>query len=302
MSGLVGPFLRAMENTLQFWHLPPIAMSGWRKTFERANYRKGHHLRRYNRSTILASHSTVGQVLTHTTVNAFAADVFGYRMNTGIAVFSRSSSREAWRPNVSDYYTAARWERSSDSSGTRTWVVVPPLGVDSMAIVPPASRTRSCMLVRPRPWRRFAALTSNPFPESLTMRRISPEFSTSCTSIRFAPLCLAALCTASCRTRKRHIEISCDSFGTCWLVKSIFNFWPSPNSLHQLVIARTTPRQSSFDECSSCDKAWRSVDISEASRCNSCARARTSGGRSSCLSRSSSSPIDNKATRWLTSS
>src|SRR5215469_2009615 len=40
MSGLVGPFLRAMENTLQFWRLPPIAMFGWRKTFERANYRK----------------------------------------------------------------------------------------------------------------------------------------------------------------------------------------------------------------------------------------------------------------------
>ena len=38
MSGLAGPFLRAMENTLRFWLLPPIAMFGWRKIFERANF------------------------------------------------------------------------------------------------------------------------------------------------------------------------------------------------------------------------------------------------------------------------
>src|SRR6516164_10800758 len=58
----------------------------------------------------------------------------------------------------------ARWAPGSDSSGTRTWIVVPPIGLESMAIVPFTSRTRSRMLVRPRPFPCNAASVSNPLP------------------------------------------------------------------------------------------------------------------------------------------
>jgi len=47
-------------------------------------------------------------------------------------------------------------------------MVVPLIGLDSIVIVPFTNRTRSRMLVRPRPLPCDAASTSNPLPESFT--------------------------------------------------------------------------------------------------------------------------------------
>jgi putative SOS response-associated peptidase YedK len=69
-----------------------------------------------------------------------------------------------------DVQPAARCSSSPNSTGTRTWMVVPPIGFDSIENVPFTSLTRSCMLVRPRPLPCPATSMSNPLPESLTTR------------------------------------------------------------------------------------------------------------------------------------
>jgi len=49
-------------------------------------------------------------------------------------------------------------------------IVVPPIGFESIAIVPFTNRTRSLMLVRPSPLPCFTASTSKPLPKSLIVR------------------------------------------------------------------------------------------------------------------------------------
>src|SRR5215468_4186438 len=44
--------------------------------------------------------------------------------------------------------------------------------------------------------------------------------------------------------------------------KSISTICRSPTSLHQPFMPATTPRYSSFEACNSCDRAWRSLEIS----------------------------------------
>jgi hypothetical protein len=67
-------------------------------------------------------------------------------------------------------YPAARMEWLPELRGTRAWIVVPRLGCDSTESVPFRSFSRSSMLVRPSPRPSFAPSTSNPAPESLTVR------------------------------------------------------------------------------------------------------------------------------------
>src|SRR5215467_9922788 len=73
-------------------------------------------------------------------------------------------------PHHFTVYPAARAEPCSDLKGTQTWIVVPAAGFDSIAIVPLTSRTRSRMLVSPRPPPFIAVLISKPAPESLIAR------------------------------------------------------------------------------------------------------------------------------------
>jgi len=51
-------------------------------------------------------------------------------------------------------------------------MVVPPIGFDSIVILPFTNRTRSRILVRPRPLPCDAASTSKPLPKSLMIREI----------------------------------------------------------------------------------------------------------------------------------
>lgn len=121
-------------------------------------------------------------------------------------------------------------------------------------MVPFTNRTRSRMLVRPKPLPCMAASRSNPFPKSLIRRWTSPDSSRSCTSTRFTPLCLMALCRASWTTRKREIPISSGRILDTSLLHSRSIFCRSAYSLHQLFMPATAPRYCSFEECNSWDK------------------------------------------------
>ena len=55
-------------------------------------------------------------------------------------------------------------------SGTKAWIVIPRLSWDSIESVPFRIFSRSSMLIRPSPRPAFAASTSKPNPESLTVR------------------------------------------------------------------------------------------------------------------------------------
>jgi hypothetical protein len=55
-------------------------------------------------------------------------------------------------------------------------------------------------------------------------------------------------------------------------------FCRSPNSLHQLLMPETTPRYSSFEACSSCDKPWTSFESSSIWLRSSCRRFCASDG------------------------
>jgi len=65
-------------------------------------------------------------------------------------------------------YPAARTEPLS--TGTRAWIVAPPLGWVSIVKVPFTSFSRSSMLTSPKPLLIFACSRSKPTPESLTVR------------------------------------------------------------------------------------------------------------------------------------
>ena len=68
-------------------------------------------------------------------------------------------------------YPAARTEPLS--TGTRAWIVAPPLGWVSIVKVPFTSFSRSSMLTSPKRLLIFACSRSKPTPESLTVRCIS---------------------------------------------------------------------------------------------------------------------------------
>ena len=69
------------------------------------------------------------------------------------------------------------------------------------------------------------------------------------------PLCFAELCRASCRTLKRHREMSGDKgLGKSWALKSISTFCRSADSWQKLLMAAKIPKYCSFAECNSCDK------------------------------------------------
>ncbi len=70
------------------------------------------------------------------------------------------------------------------------------------------------------------------------------------------PLCLIAFWMASCMTRKRQSEITCESlFGTFSQLKSISTLYRSDTSLQNPAAATWEPRSSSLEECRRCDQS-----------------------------------------------
>jgi len=166
-------------------------------------------------------------------------------------------------------YTACRWETTSESNGTLTWMVVPPLGLESMSMLPLTKRARSRMLVSPRP-APWIADRSNPWPESFTVRWTSFECSQSLTSILLVPLCSTALCRACWRIRNKESATSWGRLrGTPCSLNSMFTLFLSETSLTKLLAAATRPKYSNLDECNWWDRLWTSRAISEM-RCLAC--------------------------------
>src|SRR5215469_7123990 len=101
---------------------------------------------------------------------ASSAGTWGSLRRQSLRLCSGSRGNQQIVKEFYGFYPAAHAELCSDLKGTQTWIVVPAVGFDSITIVPLTSRTRSRMLVSPRPRPFITVLISKPAPESLTAR------------------------------------------------------------------------------------------------------------------------------------